>query len=350
MCSFAVDRYTGVLNRTGGTQCGSPGCGFLSLRSMGITAIAEGAFSGMVHLSMLDLSANYIHFISPGAFKDLTSLMTLNLNSNALTVLQNGTFQGLSSLETLSLQSNYLSGGSMDAGAFQGLSQLRTLDLNNNRLYDMRAEGLFSGMPQLRNLSMQGQVTYYKFYLGNGTFSGNLSQLVSLEWSRGCCNYYYRSGDGSVIERGAFDGLTGLENLVLHGLQLDDAGMPSGLFQQCRSLKHLDLDYNLLSSITEHTFSGLWYSVETLDLYGNTISNISSQAFSGFQKLRSVTLGNNQLSVLPRNVFTNLTADGCSISLGDNPLTCLPEKPPRGELFFESSRNKSLPACPSEVR
>ena len=183
---------------------------------MGITAIAEGAFSGMVHLSVLDLSANYIHFISPGAFKDLTSLMTLNLNSNAL--------------------------------------------------------------------------------------------------------------------------------------HLDDAGMLSGLFQQCRSLKHLDLDYNLLSSITEHTFSGLWYSVETLDLYGNTISDISSQAFSGFQKLRSVTLGNNQLSVLPRNVFTNLTADGCSISLGDNPLTCLPEKPPRGELFFESSRNKSLPACPSEVR
>jgi len=369
MCSFAVDSRTGVLSRTGGNQCGSPSCGFLSLGSMGITAIAEGAFSGMVHLSVLDLSSNDILSISPGTFKDLASLKTLNLRGNALTVLQNGTFQGLSSLETLSLEYNILT--SLSAGAFEGLSQLRTLDLNENRLSslgagafeglsalrtlylnrnilsDMRAVGPFSGMPQLRTLTMQNQRTYDKVYIGKHTFSGNLSQLDSLHLSFSEC---VRSTSGGVIELGAFDGLTGLVSLALLKVGLDDAGMPSGIFQQCRSLKYLDLYCNSLSSITEHTFSGLWYSLEGLNVENNVISSISGQAFSGFQKLKDVNLGYNQVSILPSKTFTYLTASGCWVYLYGNPLICVPDKPPRGEVSYDSSSGTiSLSVCPSEV-
>ena len=390
-CSFAVGvgpggcsdgSSPGVLSRTGGSQCESPSCGYLSLSGMGISTIAKGTFAGMVHLTVLDLGSNSISSISHADLKDLAGLKTLILKGNALTLLQNGTFEGLSSLEMLSLESNSLSSlepgtfqglsslkelslksnslSSLEPGTFQGLSQLRTLDLRRNLLRSLRSVGPFSGMPELRTLSMayqrQGPTSWH---IGSGTFSGNLSQLTYLDLSGECC-YSLSSSYSSVIEPGALDGLTGLQELSLQSIGLTDAGLPAGLFLQCKSLTRLNMYYNRLSSITNKTFAGLENSLLYLTLSSNQITKISGKAFYGFQQLYELRLDSNMISFLSAEVFTNMKiaslGQSCQcqgnlyqyVSLYGNPLVCKPDSPSNGYLSLDSG--SSLPRCPSEVR
>ena len=366
---------------------------------MGITAIADGAFAGMVNLTFLDLNSNSLNSISHGDLKDLISLKTLNLRSNKLAQLYNGTFQGLSLLESLSLAYNSLS--FIEAGAFQGLSsvqslslesnslsairsgtfkglsQLRVLDVSSNILGDLTAVGAFSDMPELRTLNMGGQRSS-RWHFGNGTFSGNFSKLTSLTLSiLGAWKIIEYSGGGtsrSIVELGAFDALTGLETLDLHEGQLDV--LPAGLFLQCRSLKTLNLYYNLLSTIadytfaglrsleylslsknrglrtiTEHTFAGLEDSLSSLRLFDNRITSISSKAFNGFKRLSWIELNYNLLSVFPLNVFMFANepaylSSGLRVDLEGNPLVC---KPGTSSKILLTGAGSALPSCPSEV-
>jgi len=230
---------------------------------MGITAIANGTFAGMVHLFQLDLSSNSISSIRKDDFKDLTSLKVLSLASNALSTLGSGTFEGL--------------------------SQLWKLDLSRNSLRELRAEGPFRGMPELRTLVMTGQRPYpgagnygpTTMHIGNGTFSGSLAKLALLDMSGECCYSSSSSSAASVIERGAFDGLTGLQSLRLNSISLDDAGMAAGLFEHCRGLKQVELRYNGLTAITDETFAGLSSSLESLTLHGNRIRHVLGERLLG---------------------------------------------------------------------
>ena len=118
-CAFAVDSATGVLSRTGGAQCGDPGCQFLSLAGLSFTSIAPGTFEGMSYLTVLDLSNNQLANITHNDLKDLTALKTLVLNYNRLTSIPEGTFAGLSAVETLGLANNSLGPGSISGAALK---------------------------------------------------------------------------------------------------------------------------------------------------------------------------------------------------------------------------------------
>ena len=368
MCSFTVDSSTGVLSRTGGTECGSPGCGFLSLSGKGITSIAEGAFAGMVHLQVLDLSINSISNISHHDLMDLVSLKTLNLRENRITQLYNGTFWGLSSVENISLDHNWLS--SIEPGAFQGLSSvqslslvdnqlsfistgtleglssLRDLDLSNNNLGNMTAPGTFSGMPELRRLTIRWQHSS-SFHFGKDTFAGNFSQLADLSIS--IC-WWCGITPTSTIELGAFDGLTGLQSLLLYDSGLESASLPAGLFLHSRSLVTLSLSGNSVSCITEDTFAGLEDNLESLSLHKNRITEISGKAFYRFKRIRYLILSSNLISVLPVDIFSSRLFNSTDfyVSLVNNPLLCQPDSPGKG--FISTSLSTlSLPRCPPDV-
>jgi len=70
---------------------------------MGLTAIDEGAFTGLTSLSALDLSSNQLTTLPEGLFEGLASLSRLELTLNQLTTMPAGLFTGLTSLSALDL-------------------------------------------------------------------------------------------------------------------------------------------------------------------------------------------------------------------------------------------------------
>lgn len=132
-----------------------------------ISTIEEGAFSGLVALTLLDLSHNHlsavhhdtfsgltaleflylqynaIHTISPGSFETLTALFTLSLDHNSLSAVHHDTFSGLSALKFLNLHHNIIA--SVEPGSFVALTSLMTLTLYQNRLTSL-SEGTFGSL------------------------------------------------------------------------------------------------------------------------------------------------------------------------------------------------------------
>jgi Leucine-rich repeat (LRR) protein len=361
MCTFAVDA-AGVLSRTGGSECGDPSCGFLSLSGLSITSIAQGAFAGMVHLKMLDMSNNRLASITHDDLKDLTGLKTLALNSNLLSTIAPGTFAGLSGVEHLSLSENKLV--SISEGSFEGLSGLLSLNLDDNGggavytaagNYDYTVfleieDFSFRHMPLLTTLSIQQSSSCRSGGLrgiGNDTFSGGLIHLETLNL---CCNCAGMDIDG--IAPRAFAELPGLKTLDLRNNAIRQQDVEPGLFRHCGNLTTLSLRNNHITSLSESTFAGLAGSLKSIELSNYDplmISSISVATFEGFSKLSHIQLEGNRLSIIPADTFANIGSSYTYVDLDRNPLICAPRKPSNVDLWLGQD-SSSLPPCPSQVR
>jgi Leucine-rich repeat (LRR) protein len=355
-CTFVVSATTGVLSRTGGSQCGDPGCQFLSLAGLSFTSIAPGTFEGMSYLTVLDLSNNQLANITHNDLEDLTALKTLALNHNRLTSIAEGTFAGLSAVETLGLGNNWLGPGSISGGSFEGLSGVLSLNLAlqrdgpNSGIRDI-GDGAFRHMPLLRELKMKRSlraVSGSEVVIGNNTFSGGLVHLETLDLSE---NYDY----GNMrLAPGAFRDLPGLKILDLRSNYLPQEDFEPGLFRNCRNLTELNLFDNRITTLSEDIFAGLGDSLVRLHLSRNRIDSVSMAAFSGISKLSYLDLSDNRLSVVPLD-FVNVTSAPPStwkyIYLGYNPLVCAPRRPPSNYYVSLSlpSGSDAMPLCPTEV-
>jgi hypothetical protein len=136
----------------------------------------------------------------------------------------------------------------------------------------------------------------------------------------------------------------------------------------------LHLGSNKLTSLTEDTFKGLNGTLRYLTLGSNQISSIAERTFFGFSRLYHLGLEYNELTVLPVNVFANMSmadSDGLIyepngnyyyynyvyVYLYGNPLVCRPSEPRYGYLYLPSgpsggsmSGSSSLPLCGTQVR
>ena len=388
MCTFAVDSATGVLSRTGGSACGDPVCQFLSLSGLSFSSIAPGTFDGMSHLVVLDLGNNRLASITHDDFKDLTALEELVLSMNRLTSIAPGTFAGLHALKVVSLYNNKLA--SIEAGTFagsDGLSAMDTFDLSNNEL-GFISEGGFEGLSNVSTLKLNsnGGVTTFGFYshrllriedgafrhmpllrdldlsysgltnISNGTFSGGLVNLETINLRLTIAmGYMLPEGMRFKLAPGAFGDLPGLKSLNLEHNDLPQEDFEPGLFRHCSSLTTLSLKYNRLTTLSAELFAGLEGSLRHLDVSYNDITSVSMGALSGLRKLGSLSLHNNDLTTLPLEVFQgdlgsemSYPSSGTSISLNENPLVCFPLPPANGALWGYSSPG-SLPQCPSQV-
>uniref|UniRef100_A0A0K8UIV8 Dynein axonemal assembly factor 1 homolog n=1 Tax=Bactrocera latifrons TaxID=174628 RepID=A0A0K8UIV8_BACLA len=105
------------------------------------------------HLKCLFLQSNLIKRIEN--LENCPELDTLNLASNHIRKIENCGFDVLPVLSTLNLSSNYLK----DFDGLRDLENCKTLsvlDLSNNRIDDILVVKIFSKMPQLRVLVLQG--------------------------------------------------------------------------------------------------------------------------------------------------------------------------------------------------
>lgn len=102
-------------------------------------------------------------------------------------------------------------------------------------------------------------------------------------------------------------------------------------FNNASSLRTLQIIQSpQLREITTNTFVWAW-NLEILQIIQCGVESINDLAFNGLSRLTSLSLDRNQISQLPVNVFTPLTALRM-IFLGGNQLTAL-----NGSLFEENS-------------
>ena len=100
--------------------------------------------------------------------------------------------------------------------------------------------------------------------------------------------------------------------------------IPPNAISQLKNCVLLSLSQNQLTNITQHMFSGLT-SLESLLLDLNKIFYIEGGAFSYLSKLVDVRLANNNLTLLPSDVFGVIDSTHqkpLKLSLGGNPLMC----------------------------
>ncbi|XP_069785487.1 chondroadherin [Narcine bancroftii] len=201
----------------------------LHLQDCHIREISPNAFRGLKKLVYLYLSNNQINRVRPGAFHDLPkltylymdhnriselakgllgplkSLFLLQLSHNSLAQIRPGTFAGARELRWLQLSHNGLT--SLPAGALDEVEYLATLHLDSNRLSSYPAQAL-SKLRVVEELKL----------------SSNPIKTIPDNAFRSFGRYLERLWlNGMGLEKfadGAFNGVTALSSLHLHGNKL----------------------------------------------------------------------------------------------------------------------------------
>ena len=164
-------------------------------------------------------------------------------------------------------------------------------------------EGLFAGLPRLKNLSLQGSPLSE---LSPELFSG-LSTLETL---------IIHHTEMPSLPEGVFSDLAALEHLLLRWNEFES--LPPGVFAKLGALRRLDLADNDLSSLPDGIFSGLT-SLETLSLEGNPFDPLQlgvTLETVGDHEVKAVApLGAPFTLELPLDVSSGAETDGDSTSL-----------------------------------
>ena len=266
------------------TQCSPLRCSF-KVDSAGTLSRAEGLGCADPECQALDLNDRGIKAIATDAFSGMVNLKVLVMNNNQLGYISNSHLQDLVVLEDLYMSYNHLT--SISKGTFRGLSSLKSLDLMYNAIGSITAE-TFIGLSGLKRLAMGHQRSNPKAQFSTGILSS--------------------------IEDGSFRHMPLLEDLDLeyHVLSKISNGMLGGGLS---NLKFLNLKGSrLLSDFTTdfllvepHAFTGL-ASLETLDF---SFAGVNSKAlkpglFRCCTRLKSLVLSVNPIEALTANVFAGL--------------------------------------------
>nr|CAB3263486.1 leucine-rich repeats and immunoglobulin-like domains protein 3 [Phallusia mammillata] len=256
----------------------------LSLSHNSINDIGKGLQS-WTSLHLLDLSFNRLRHLRNNTFINQKNLTELYLHRNKIKVVEPCAFNGLNhTLETLSLSRNRirllrgLSSSSIRESCIGFLSNLRYLDLSRNHI--AQVDGLtFNGMCRLNTLLLNyNSITTLK--------DGSFYSLKALERLNLDHNLV------SSVSMWLFD-LEKLHSLSLHNNNVSEIVQDSWKFS--KEIKQLNLSSNKLSLISNGLFRQL-RKLEKLDLSNNVIEVMENNAFAGLEKLKTLILARNRIS------------------------------------------------------
>ena len=175
-----------------------------------------------------------------------------------------------------------------DAAILKPMKNLNSLWVTKSKLGRISTKA-FEQLPHLRNLAFS---------------NSNLNKIDEYFAANSSVIELYLSGNQiESIHENAFSGLNNLVRLDLTDNQLKS--LPNGLFSYqngLHSLKQLFLQRNQLSQI-DTIFAGNSTMVH-LSLAENKIASLHENSFFGLSKLEWLDLRSNQLTALPRNVFS----------------------------------------------
>ncbi|MBN3313753.1 TLR13 protein, partial [Atractosteus spatula] len=295
----------------------------LVLQDSGLSALADGTFSGCPPLRALDLSRNVLKRVGCLAFlrgqesletlavehnrlSRLTScagapprpfgaLRTLSYRYNRILSVSGRAFAHTPGLTTLSLNINSIA--YLDRGALRGLRQLQTLRLDNNLLTDLY-NCSFLDLHRLHTLNLRNNRIAVVFA---GTFQ-RLAALRILDLGGNKITHF---------QPGAFAGLASLANLYLdrNALRAVDGPQLAGLGP---TLRVLDLSSNMIRYAPGQAAVSPFLALRRLrDLkldeqrpYG--MSRLPPALLRGLSELRSLRLSGNQITDLPPDAFDDL--------------------------------------------
>ena len=200
----------------------------------------------------------------------MNSLISLDLDFNELgDNLVGGRFNGLNTLQELHLRGNGMTKPPKDA--LGSLQSLRTLSLDHNNFTRLEKKS-FGRLPVVFNLTMAHNNINN---ISMNAFEG-LLQLINLDLSNNNITY---------IPPGAFQTLVALRNIDLSHNALEKLeNKTHGLFDDCLSVRRLDLSFNQIPFVTSKMFpESKWvpYKLEWVDLSHNNMPVLTSGVLKG---------------------------------------------------------------------
>ena len=208
-------------------------------------------------------------------------------------------------VEIVYLQHNEIS--VIQRGIFSNLTQCQRLNLDNNKIRDLKA-GMFDGLESLWELKLSNNAISI---IEPGAFL-NLQNIPDL---KKCLTLYLDNNQITELRQGIFDGLESLEELYLSDNSISI--IEPGIFMPLMSLDYLILNGNNISEVHDEVWTGL-VSLKWLLLGENRIKlPVSSPV-----QVLEVFLQDNEISVIPSGIFSNLTQ--CQkLNLRNNMITVL---------------------------
>lgn len=250
----------------------------VQLSNCQIKTIEDGAFKGQEkHLKNLNIQDNLLETVPQRALRILSILNLLDLSKNRITHIGDNTFLGLSKLSTLKLNDNNVT---LASGAFRGLEQsLKNLNLKGTK--QKRVPECVRGLKTLAFLDLsQNGIRELPGPGGLRTFEG-LDSLTALNLER---NLIQTLSETSFVGvRKTLSSLSLLNNLM--------AEFPVGAIHSLKELRVLDIGFNLLTTLPETAFRGN-PSITLLALDGNPLPTVPEKALAHLNRtLRGLSLG-----------------------------------------------------------
>ncbi|KAG8125867.1 hypothetical protein E2320_021019 [Naja naja] len=314
-----------------------------------ITRLPENAFKNFPYLEELRLAGNDLAFIHPKALSGLKELKVLTLQNNQLKTIPKEAIRGLSGLQSLRLDANHIT--IVPEDSFEGLVQLRHLWLDDNSLTEVPVIPL-SNLPSLQALTLAlNKITHipdFGFrnlsslvvldlnYNSMVEFPEAIKSLPSIKELGFHSNYISMIPDNafignpllrtihlydnplSFVGNSAFQNLSDLHSLTFTGAKISN--IPTGLCQEQKILRTLDLSYNNIKELPH--FKGC-NSLEEIYLQHNQIEEIKEDTFQGFTSLHTLDLSRNLIHRVNKEAFTTLGAI-TNLDLSFNMLTSFP--------------------------
>lgn len=250
----------------------------VQLSNCQIKVIEDGAFKGQEkHLKNLNIQDNLLEAVPQRALRILTILNLLDLSKNRITHISDNAFLGLTKLATLKINDNNVT---LASGAFRGLEQsLKNLNLKGTK--QKRVPECVRGLKTLAFLDLsQNGIRELPGPGGLRTFEG-LDSLTALNLER---NLIQSLSETSFIGvRKTLSSLSLLNNLM--------SEFPVGAIHSLKELRVLDIGFNLLTTLPETAFRGN-PSITLLALDGNPLPTVPEKALAHLNRtLRGLSLG-----------------------------------------------------------
>ncbi|KRX88469.1 Carboxypeptidase N subunit 2 [Trichinella pseudospiralis] len=210
----------------------------------------------------------HLHLIRCGLYSlgkrvlvKMKNLNTLHLEENLISHIGPDTFDNTEQLQKLVLRNNNLPLDALPTGSFAYLKSLQILDLSYNKKRGPFAANIFSGLINLRQLALDGDL------------------LMQQDWR-------------------AFDDLPNIEKLLLHNCEISSSPPEYALRKNIR-LKYLDLSANALTSTDLGYLIGRLPAIEELNISKNRrlLAELTAGAFA-HARLKSLNLAGNGLGQL----------------------------------------------------
>lgn len=303
----------------------------LSLAGNNIVSLPRGAFSTLESLFKLDLSHNGLSHMEDGALIGMENLLYLNIAHNDLSRFNSDVFKGAYNLRELDLAANFLHEFPTDA--LRHLDELKFLNISDNLITEIQQTHL-SSMKKLQVLDLSRNNIGR---LGINAFS-SLSALIKLDLSLNSLR---------TIEESAFEGLTKLEWLSLEDNNI--LLIPSTALARLPSLTHLQLEFNRVAAISTELIRSIAPNLLVLGLNRNLVREIPARLFHNFERLVSIELSGNILSLITSHTFAGLEDTLLSLDLSNNRLTSIGENLPLKNLLYLNLSGNQLKRISPEI-